>query len=159
MTTDAQRKELALVVPGDANYLHLIRDFVTAIARKMGFPERRVGEIEIAVDEACANIIEHGYRNAPAEQLLVARNSGAGAKDLHLRVSVCRDRIEVRILDQGPDFAPANADNAGLAEFIASGRKRGIGTYIIRNFMDEVRHAYHPGQGNELTLIKYLRAS
>ena len=34
-----------LVVPGETDYLHLIRDFVCAVVRKMGFPDQRVGEI------------------------------------------------------------------------------------------------------------------
>ena len=64
MSTQRERRDLALVVPGETDYLHLIRDFVCAVARKMGFPDQRVGEIEIAVDEACANIIEHAYGGA-----------------------------------------------------------------------------------------------
>ncbi|NLC57920.1 MAG: ATP-binding protein [Armatimonadetes bacterium] len=151
------RRDLALVVPGETDYLQLVRDFVTAIARKMGFPDHRVGEIEIAVDEACANIIEHAYGNASLrERVIVAHHGDRGAEAITLRVSIYGDRIELRIFDRGPRFSVEELESLDLAEVVGSGRARGIGSYIIRSFMDEVRHTYHPGEGNELTLIKYL---
>jgi serine/threonine-protein kinase RsbW len=157
MSTERERRDLALVVPGESDYLHLIRDFVSAVARKMGFPDQRVGEIEIAVDEACANIIEHAYGGAPsAGRVIVARHPDGGAQAITLRISIFPNRIELRILDQGPSFAIKELSDLDLAAFVKGDRKRGMGTYIIRNFMDEVHHAYHPGVGNELTLVKYL---
>jgi serine/threonine-protein kinase RsbW len=157
MSTQRERRDLALVVPGETDYLHLIRDFVCAVARKMGFPDQRVGEIEIAVDEACANIIEHAYGSAPsAGRVIVARYPDGAMQAITLRVSVFANRIELRILDQGPDFSISELSDLDLGAFVAGDRTRGMGTYIIRNFMDEVHHAYHPGVGNELTLVKYL---
>lgn len=139
------------MVPGETDYLHLIRDFITAVSRKVGFTEARVGEIEIAIDEACANIIEHAYGAAAcAEEELAA---------IMLRVLTASDRLEVRILDRGPAFSAEKERGLNVAEFLASDRRRGIGSYIIHTFMDEVRHTYHPGEGNELTLVKYLPAA
>jgi len=158
MSKNRGRRDLALVVPGETDYLHLVRDFVSAVARKMDFPDDRVGEIEIAVDEACANIIEHGYGTGtpPAERVIVARHPNSGAPAITLRISIFADRIELRIMDQGPNFTIGELSDLDLSEFVRGDRRRGIGTYIIRNFMDEVHHSYDPGTGNELTPIKYL---
>lgn len=151
---DPTRRDLELVVPGEADYLQLVRDFVTAVARKIGLPDSRVGEIEIAVDEACANIIEHAYGGTTFVR--ADRPHGAGPQPITVRVSVFHNRMELRILDHGPQFVAEERRDLDLAEFVAGGRRRGIGTYIIWNFMDEVRHAYHPGLGNELILVKYF---
>ena len=157
MSSSTGRTDLALVVPGETDYLYLIREFVTAVAHKMGFPAEHVGQIEIAVDEACANIIEHAYgsKSVPG-RVIVARNMGAGAPAITLRVSAYSDRIEVRILDHGPDFAMNGLGELDLSEYVSGDRKRWMGTFIIRNFMDEVHHTYRPGEGNELVLVKYL---
>ncbi|MBI3945639.1 MAG: ATP-binding protein [Armatimonadetes bacterium] len=149
MTT--RRRDLALMVPGEAEYLCLVRDLVTTVARKAGFPDCRIGEIEIAVDEACANIIEHAYGRRPPGEPHVGKPQA-----IAVRLALFPDRIEVRIRDRGRCFPPEMASSLDIAEFAASGRRRGIGSYIIRSFVDEVHHSYRPGRGNELTLVKYL---
>ena len=46
-----------------ADYSHLssIRRFVGEVGEDLGIPERELYELELAVDEACTNVIEHGY--------------------------------------------------------------------------------------------------
>lgn len=149
--TRVRGKDLALVVPGQAEYLWLVRMLVNAVAHKVGFPAHRVGEIEIAVDEACANIIEHGYQQRTSQE---REQNPPGA--IVVRLVLFPDRLEVRIRDRGPCFTPPSAPHLDLAEFLASGRQRGIGIAIIHRLMDEVRHTYRPQRGNELTLVKYL---
>lgn len=152
----ASKDNLALVVPGETSYLCLIRDFVTAVARRAGFSEQRVGEIEIAVDEACANIVEHAYGGtAASRQLTLSSCPGSDAPAIVLRIAAFGDRLEVKILDRGPRYVPEMPNCDDPAMLMTGNRKRGIGTYIIRNVMDEVRHEYRPGNGNELTLVKY----
>ncbi|MDH7568914.1 MAG: ATP-binding protein [Armatimonadota bacterium] len=158
MTHLPRRRDIALVVPGETDYLSLVRDVITAVARKMGFAEERVGEIEIAVDEACANIIEHAYgADAQPQQVVVEWRPDTPPLSITLRVSVFFDRIEVRITDAGPHFSLEEIPDLDVAAFLTSGRRRGIGRYLIRQCMDEVSHRYIDGEGNELLLVKYLR--
>ena len=41
--------------------LAVIGDFITHSMRKLGLGARRIFEIQMAVDEACTNIINYGY--------------------------------------------------------------------------------------------------
>jgi len=47
--------------PGKYSSLERIGDFVRKIAKEAGFESLSVYSIEMAVDEACSNIIEHAY--------------------------------------------------------------------------------------------------
>jgi len=47
--------------PGKYSNLEKISDFVAKNAQSAGLNEQDVYSVQLAVDEACANIIEHGY--------------------------------------------------------------------------------------------------
>jgi len=46
-------------------------DCVGECARTMGFDEREIHRIQVAVDEACANVIEHAYDGMPPGEMEV----------------------------------------------------------------------------------------
>ena len=50
-------------------HLDAMREFVGNIARKGGFSEKDVYNIQLATDEAASNIIEHAYQNMPGNVL------------------------------------------------------------------------------------------
>ena len=54
-------KTIVVQTPGDISYLHRIRDFIAGIATEVGIDQQDIDNIELAVDEACTNVIEHGY--------------------------------------------------------------------------------------------------
>ncbi|MEO6908718.1 MAG: ATP-binding protein [Abditibacteriaceae bacterium] len=134
-----------LVVPGTSDSLPQIRDLVIHITRCIHFDEEMSGKIEMAVDEACANIVEHAYRDQkpPGE--------------IELRAQAFSDRLEISILDHAHnDFPVDSKPYMGIDEYISSERRRGMGLFIIHSFMDDVRHRYVAGHGNELLLVKYI---
>ena len=47
--------------PGEFDSLPAISDFASGAAEAAGLSEDAVYEVQLAVDEACANIIEHAY--------------------------------------------------------------------------------------------------
>lgn len=134
-----------LVVPGTAESLPQIRDLVTHITHCVHFDEDMSGKIEMAVDEACANIVEHAYRDEkpPGE--------------IELRAQLFSDRLEICILDHShTDFPVDTKPRMEIDEYISSEQRRGMGLFIIHSFMDDVRHRYVAGHGNELLLVKYI---
>lgn len=134
-----------LVVPGTAESLPQIRDLVSHITHCLHFDGEVSGKIEMAVDEACANIVEHAYRDQqpPGE--------------IELRAQAFADRLEICILDHSrTDFPVDSQPHIGIDEYISSEKRRGMGLFIIHSFMDDVRHRYVTGHGNELLLVKYL---
>ena len=54
-------KKFTLEVPSSTENLVLIRDFVTRIGQQAHLDEQEISNLELAVDEACANVIEHAY--------------------------------------------------------------------------------------------------
>jgi anti-sigma B factor antagonist len=64
--TDERRmgEEHRIVIPGIQDRVPDVCDFVVAAARRAGLNERAIYHCQMAVDEACTNVIEHGFDNA-----------------------------------------------------------------------------------------------
>ena len=54
-------KTYRLKLPADSQNLDIIRKFIAGISENMGFPDEEIYKIELAVDEACANVVKHAY--------------------------------------------------------------------------------------------------
>jgi anti-sigma regulatory factor (Ser/Thr protein kinase) len=54
-------EEYRMVIPGVLSKVPEVCDFVVSVARKVGLDDRAAYHCQMAVDEACTNIIEHGY--------------------------------------------------------------------------------------------------
>jgi serine/threonine-protein kinase RsbW len=135
---------IILQTPGEMHYLHRIRDFITGIAEESGIDERDLDNIELAVDEACANIIEHGYEPDELD------------KNLTIRMEINSKKLVLTISDQGKHFDPRKKKQAELKELIAMKRDGGLGISLIKQTMDEIDYRATPEGRNELILTKYL---
>jgi sigma-B regulation protein RsbU (phosphoserine phosphatase) len=137
--TEQRMEELfELAIRSRPDRLKLARAGVEAAAKACGFAGAAVSDIVLAVDEACANIIVHGYR---------------GLDDGGIRMTVSRldNGIRILIADEAPTVSPSDIRPRDL-EAVAPG---GLGTHLIRSLMDEVRYLAPPeGDGNVLELIK-----
>src|SRR3989304_9986512 len=71
-----------------------IGDFVGEAADEAGFDERTRYACQLAVGEACENIIKHGYGGEGRGNILVTTESSAG-------------EISVELRDTAPPFTPA----------------------------------------------------
>ena len=69
------RADVHLHVPSSTENLVLIREFVTSIATRAGLDQSDVAKLELAVDEACANVIEHAYQHDSSKEVTVAPSS------------------------------------------------------------------------------------
>jgi serine/threonine-protein kinase RsbW len=68
--TSIERK-FTLHVPSSTENLALIREFVTAVGTQAGFTDDEVARLELAVDEACTNVIEHAYGHDITKEVVV----------------------------------------------------------------------------------------
>lgn len=156
--------ELEIRCPLDTEVLSVIRTFITSLACQMGFSEDQAGEIEMAVDEACANVIRHAYKHLGISPDLEegGKMSGEGLPDdcvLLLRVSLNSTCLRVQVIDNGIGMNRKPGGVCSIEEFTSKGGAGGLGTYIIKNFMDEVDYDYPPNKGTILTMTKYLRTA
>ncbi len=134
-----------LELPGTPESMPIIRQTVVEAAQRCGFCDEDVAKVEMAVGEACTNIIEHAYRTQPLKM------------QIEIEVLETHDRLEVLICDYSTiNFPIDDASGISLDDYIATGRQRGLGLYIIRSFVDRLEHRFVCGRGNELRLVKFF---
>jgi serine/threonine-protein kinase RsbW len=133
-----------LKVPSDTENLAMIREFVTGIGNRAGLPAPQVAQLELAVDEACANVIEHAY-------------GPEVVKEVSVRATVDDMAIQIDVVDTGKGFDPASVSQSNLDQLVAERRSGGLGMKLINTLMDEVHYQVIPGEKNELRMIKRLK--
>lgn len=139
-----------LEVDAETKNLAVVREFLHATIKRSLLPTTDANKVVLAVDEAVANTIQHGYegRDRGTVEVLIDADDKA---------------FTVRIRDTGISYDSATgADDKAeldLQQHIASGNKRGLGLFIMRKVMDEVRYTSREGEINELTLVKYIKVS
>lgn len=133
-----------LQVPSSPENLLMIRAFVAQVGEQAGLDEADVESLELAVDEACANVIEHAYANDCSQELTV-------------QAVFDEDEIRIGIVDVGRGFDPSTVPNEDLSKLVAERRSGGLGLRIIRSLMDQVHYEIEPGTKNELQMVKKLR--
>jgi len=133
-----------LDVPSTTQNLALIRDFVNRISAQAGFDADEMAKLELAVDEACANVIEHAYENEQGKQVMV-------------RASFDGEVLRITVVDTGKGFDPSGVHQADLKELAEKRRTGGLGMRLIQSLMDEVHYEIGPGNKNELQMVKRLR--
>ena len=143
---DSLERTFQLHVPSSTENLPMIRDFVGNIGERAGFGKTDLVKLELAVDEACANVIEHAY-------------SSDMTREVTIRAILDPNKLEIRVIDNGKGFDPAGVPQVDLDQLIRQKKSGGLGMRLIKTIMDEVRYEIGPGQKNELCMIKQLKKS
>ncbi len=145
MATSEQKFEqrFGIQVPSSTVNLVMIREFINRIAQQSGLDEKSLGQLELAVDEACANVIEHAYGHDLTKEVMV-------------RVAFTEDEVRVSVIDTGQSFDPTGVKSLEVEELVEKRRTGGLGIRLIKTLMDEVRYDLEPGKKNELHMIKRL---
>ncbi len=130
-----------LTVTGKFENLSLIGAFVTRAAQAAGLDERAVYAVEMAVDEACSNIIEHAY-------------GGEGRGDIECACHIDETGLTITLRDHGRPFDPQSVPQPNLQTNIEEREAGGLGIYLMHQLMDEVRFDFTSDEGNLLTMMK-----
>lgn len=133
-----------LTVTSELNKLASIADFVANAAGAMGMDDDTRYALQLAVDEACTNVIEYAYQGRRGEPVTVECHDDDG-------------RCVVVIRDRGRPFDPAHVPPPDIKAPVRRRRVGGLGIYLMRQLMDEVRFSFDPQRGNELTLVKAFK--
>ncbi|MCL5271481.1 MAG: ATP-binding protein [bacterium] len=139
--------------PVEKQLLNILRRFITNVAEEMGFAEEDISKIEIAVDEACSNVVQHAYAKNP----LPSQRTGI---DLKLLLEPMALTIHIQDHGQGPGSGGLRGEPS-LQAYQAPGkdRYRGLGILIMKEFMDEVHFQSDPDNGTRVMLRKFLKSS
>ncbi|MHB9033117.1 MAG: ATP-binding protein [Anaerolineae bacterium] len=136
-------EEHALCVKSDLSNLAQIADFVALEAAQLGLNEDQVFNIQMAVDEACTNSMEHAYDG-----------------DVTGEVTVCcykeDNDLVIRVSDLGKPFDPSSVPEPDITLPLEERSIGGLGLYLMRKLMDSVEFRAQAVQGNEVTMRKHL---
>lgn len=132
-----------LVFPGRFDSLAAISEFVTRAARTAGLDACAVDEVQLAVDEACSNVVEHAY-------------GGEGRGDIECTCRVDDGGLTVILRDHGQPFDPSRVPEPNpcpdLYDETCTGG--GLGLFFMHQLMDQVHFEFTPDSGNVLTMVK-----
>lgn len=134
-------QSFTLHVPSSSENLAMIRSFVSEIAARATLSEEEAALLAVAVDEACANVIEHAYGHDASKQVTV-------------RATIDEEQIRIDVIDQGKGFDPDAVKPKDPRVLIKERASGGLGIGLIQRIMDEVKYHVVPGEKNELKMIK-----
>lgn len=130
-----------LRVPAEPAYLGLIGTVVKWYGGRAGLNDEQCQELEVAVDEACTNVIRHAFPEQTAGQLTVICSPGD-------------DGLEVTIVDQGRPFNPEEGIKAAREKRSRDPASGGMGLLLIQKLTDAVHYRWDEREGNHFTLVK-----
>jgi serine/threonine-protein kinase RsbW len=129
------------IFPAQYKNLEDMCQFVVQAAKDAGLGESDTCAVELAVDEACSNIIEHAYG---------VENGG----EIECTCETEGDSLTVILRDHGKPFEPERVKMPDITAKVEDRTAGGLGIYMIKKLMDEVRFEALGDAGNLLTLIK-----
>ncbi len=137
-------RRFALHVPSSTENLALIREFISGVGGRSGLPADELGKLELAVDEACTNVIEHAYGHDTTKEVIV-------------RATFDEEQIQIEVIDTGRGFEPEDVKQEEVLRLIEQRARGGLGMRLMKALMDEVHYELEPGKMNELRMVKKIR--
>jgi serine/threonine-protein kinase RsbW len=134
-------KREKLIITNDTKYLATVRNFAAQMVALSRLPRGDENKIVLAVDEAVTNVIEHGYEP-----------NQVGPVEIEIQID--EDIFVIYIRDQAKAYNPDAKEDPDIMEHLKSGKKKGLGIFLIRQIMDEVKYQYKGGIQNELMMVK-----
>ena len=122
------RMSVRLHLPREVDSVPAVRKLLRCALALLHVDRQSGADLEIALTEACANVVDHA----------------TGADRFEVRLDVRADRCAIDVLDNGAGFDTAELD--GTAPVAASERGRGL--FLIRALSDNVRMQSVPRHGS-----------
>jgi serine/threonine-protein kinase RsbW len=136
----------SITLPATLESLAQISDFVTNATARAGLDEHAAWQVQLAVDEAATNIIQHGYGDTVQG-------------DIELGCSTSGDQFVITLRDRGRRFNPHDVPAPDITSPLEERQPGGLGLYIMSRLMDTVTFDFDDKAGNLLTMIKRIDAT
>lgn len=132
------RLELAVALPHERRSVPIARHIVRAAMANLGVTATCVHDIEVALSEACTNVLQH-----------------AGSSDEYeVRLQVQDDRCVLRVVDVGQ--SPGGLVQDPPADPPGGDVEHGRGLLLMRTLVDRVGFATVEERGTVVSLEKHL---
>ena len=132
-------KSYGLKFSADVHGLRQLYDFVSDVAVYLNLDEKTRFDMELVLEEAVTNIINHAYHGA----------SG----DIVLTITYEADQVKLVLQDWGDSF-DGNIPNFDYSRPVEERINGGMGMHFIRTLMDNVAYEPSPQGGTILTMTK-----
>lgn len=132
-----------LTVEAKRENLYAVMEFVEAALDETDCPAKTRMQIALAVDEIFANISDYAYPDGTGTATVRAETDDAGV-------------FALTFIDRGRPFDPLTAKTPDITASAADRAIGGLGIFLVRKTMDDVRYEYQDGQ-NVLRIGKNLR--
>ena len=145
---DLSANKVEIRLTADPSCLCIVRSAVQKAAETAGFAQPEVDAIILAMEEALANTIRHGY-GGPCKQPIVVtlRKIPPGEKEAA--------GLEIIVRDFGQQVDPQEIKSRHLDDI----RPGGLGVHIIQSTMDQVEYSCPNDGGMQLRMFKGLGSS
>ncbi len=131
----AQRKVIS--IPSLPRELTHAENAILPVLHNMGYGERAIFAVKLALEEAAINAIKHG-------------NQLDDTKKVQISFALDENQAIIAVKDEGEGFDPGAVPDPTTDEGLLATSGRGL--TLIRAYMDEVRFNE---KGNEIIMIKY----
>jgi serine/threonine-protein kinase RsbW len=140
-TSNGDARTVRLTIPAKAEYITLVRLALSGISNFRPLDAETLGDLKLAVTEACSNSVRHAYRDGREGAVQVIY-------ELH------PDRLVVEVCDDGDGFT-IDQNLPGGDSPLAEG---GLGIAIIRELADELELGPgESGKGSRLRFVKFIQ--
>jgi len=126
--------------PARIEYFKTFMDFVSSCARKQGFSQKRISEIELATEEALINIFNYAYEG----------NNG----DVEIVCKLDNRKFILEIADSGVPFDVLSVKDPDISADISARQIGGLGVFLMKKLVDSIQYRYD-GKKNILSLIVF----
>lgn len=145
LSTKTSKLLVRVIKPAKMEYLVDLIGPVKYCAQEHGFSRNRINEIELALEEALVNIISYAYPQA----------SEPGNAEVYCWLNH-KDIFNIEIKDSGIPFDSLKKEDPDLTGSIYEREIGGLGIFLIKKFMDDVKYRREQGQ-NILSFTVFKR--
>ncbi len=129
-----------LTVPLEPRAELVVAESLEQIGKNLSISEETIGQLQMAVIEACINAIEH---------------TKEGDRRLYVSIRTLPDRLEVSVESPGQEFVQFETGEPFRGAEIREGAPRGQGIRLMKRFADAVTFE-KSDRGTKVVLVKYL---
>src|SRR5512147_2619752 len=141
MTKASDDRTVTLDIASRYEMLDVVQTVLTQCCALVGFDDEAQHYMSVAVRESVVNAIKHGNRQDEA-------------KRVHVQFTIHDRALEVEVRDEGRGFDPGEVPDPLAPENLLRAYGRGI--FFMRQFMDEVTHAFPAKGGTVVRMLKKL---
>jgi anti-sigma regulatory factor (Ser/Thr protein kinase) len=132
-----------LIIPNDLELLPAILAFSRELALMSGFNEAEINKIEVALEEAVTNIIQHSL---PSNEKTT----------FDIEIRMIQPGIEFNLHDMGRPFDEKVAGQYDPGTVNQAQDLKGLGSFLISRLMDVVEYQALGNKGKLLRMVKYF---